>query len=81
MRRITLLLPSVASPAVPFFSILSRQMHDFFLGGGKFIEYKMSVFFSTNLSDIFPILRIIQRDIIINIHKYSCKVPDILVRF
>jgi len=29
----------------------------------------------------FLTLRRIQRDIIINVHKYSCKVPVILVRF
>jgi hypothetical protein len=31
--------------------------------------------------EIFPIIRITQRDIIINAHKPSYKVPIILVRF
>jgi hypothetical protein len=33
------------------------------------------------LSETFLILRRTQRDIIINVHRYSCKVPVILVRF
>jgi len=35
---------------------------------------------STNLSDIFRILRRIQLDVIINVHRLSDKVPVILVR-
>jgi hypothetical protein len=37
--------------------------------------------FFTNLSETFLIVRRIQRDIIINVHKYSCKVLIIIVRF
>jgi len=36
--------------------------------------------FSINLSDIFRILRRIQLDVIINVHRFSDKVPVILVR-
>jgi len=36
--------------------------------------------FSTNLSEIFLILRRIQQDTIINVHRCSCKVPVIFVR-
>ena len=34
-----------------------------------------------NLSETFLILRTIQRDIITNAHRYSCKVPVILLTF
>jgi len=37
--------------------------------------------FSINLSETFLILRGIQRDIAINVHKSSCKVLVILFRF
>ena len=47
----------------------------------KVIEHKMYVLiFSTILSEIFLILRRIQRDIIIKVHRSSCKVPVIIVR-
>jgi len=36
--------------------------------------------FSANFCEIFPILRRIQRDIIIDVQTYSCKVPVILVK-
>jgi hypothetical protein len=60
------------------FSTLSYQQHEF--RGKKAIEYKMCFFiFSTNLSETFLILRRIQRDTVINVHRSSCKVPAILV--
>ena len=37
--------------------------------------------FSTVLCKTFLILRIIQRDIVINVETFSCKVPVILVGF
>jgi len=46
----------------------------------KNIEHKMCVLiFSTALSEKFAIMRRTQRDIIINVLAYSCKVSDILV--
>jgi len=36
---------------------------------------------STTFSETILTLRIIQPDIIINVHKSSCKMPHILVRF
>jgi hypothetical protein len=37
--------------------------------------------FCTNLSEIFIILRIFQRDIAINVHRASCKLGVIPIRF
>jgi hypothetical protein len=48
----------------------------------KVIEHKMRVLiFPTTFSETFPTLRRIQRDIIINVHMSSYKVPVILVGF
>jgi len=46
----------------------------------KVIDHKIRVFiFSTNLSATFLILRRIERDIIINVHPFPCKVTLILL--
>jgi hypothetical protein len=50
-------------------------------GGEKVIEHKMFFDYSPNLSEIFLISRIIQRDIVINMLWSSCKVKVILFRF
>jgi hypothetical protein len=78
MRHI--ILSSVACLALPYFSTLSsHKRHDF---REKVTEYKMCVLiFSIILCATFLVLRIIQRDIIINAHRSSCKVPFIFVRF
>jgi hypothetical protein len=79
MRRI--ILPPVASLSVPHFPT-------FFINGtifGKNVtEHKMCILiFSTNLSEIFVILRRINRDIVVNVHtsRSSCKVLGITLRF
>jgi hypothetical protein len=75
MRRI--ILSSVASLAVPYFSTLSHKRYDV---RENVVEHEMCVLISsTNLSETFLILRIIQRYIVINAHRSSCKVPVILV--
>jgi hypothetical protein len=57
-------------------------MNDTIFWKKKIIEHEIRVLISsTNLSEIFLTLRIIQRAIIINVLKSSCKVPDIPVRF
>jgi hypothetical protein len=49
---------------------------------GKVIEHKMCVvILSETLSEIFLILRSIQLDLIINVHRSSCKVVVILIIF
>jgi hypothetical protein len=76
MRRIVL---SVACLAVPYFSTLSDERYGF---RKIVIEHKMCVLiFFTTLYQTFLILKVIQRDIIINVCTSSCKVPVLLVRF
>jgi hypothetical protein len=77
MRRIVLL--SVVCLALPYFSTLSHKLHDF---GKKFLNIKYVFwFFLQLLSETFLILRRIQRDIIINVHRSLCKVPLLLSDF
>ena len=50
--------------------------------GRKFIEHKTCGLFTLQLSsETFLILRRINQDIVINVHRSSCKVSVILVRF
>ena len=73
-----IILPSAACPALLYFSTLALKRHDFL----KQIENKMCVLiFCATLSEIFLILRRIQRDIITNVHKSSGKVPVIPAKF
>ena len=76
MSRIILL--SVASLAVPYFSTLSGKRHDFW--GKKLLIIKCVFGFPLKLlSGTFIIVRRIQRDIVIDVPTCSCKVPVILV--
>jgi hypothetical protein len=77
MRRI--ILSSVACLAVPNVSTLSHKRYDF---RKNVTEHKLCVLISLQLlSETFLIIRRIQQDIIINVHRSSCKVPVIFVRF
>jgi hypothetical protein len=77
MRRI--ILSSVSCLVLPHFSTLSHKRHDFWK---EVIEHKFVFWFSVQLlSEIFLILRRIQRDSITNVHRSSRKVHVILVRF
>jgi hypothetical protein len=77
-RMDCIILSSVACLAVPYSSTLSHKRHDF---RKKVVEYKMYVLiFSTNLYEIFLILRI-QRGTTTNTHKSSYDVPVVLLKF
>ena len=54
----------------------------FFLRGDKFIEPEICVLiFSTFMSERVITLRRTERDMVKNVHRVSCKVPVILLRF
>ena len=70
---------SVACQAVLKFPALSHKRYDF---RKNVIGYKIRVLiFSTILCEIFLILKRINLDCIINIHRSSLKVPFIPVKF
>jgi hypothetical protein len=70
------ILPSVAQPT------LQRSPHYLTKDKIKKLKVKSVFWFSLQLlSEIFLILRRIQRDIVINTYKPSSKVPVVLVRF
>ena len=78
LRRV--MLSSVACLALSHFSTLYHKRHHF--RGNKILNIKCVFWFSVKLlSETFPILRRSQRDIIMNVHRSSCKVPVIFVRF
>jgi hypothetical protein len=79
MRRI--ILSSVACLAVPYFYTLPHKRHDFRKKKKMILNIKCVLILSKNSSEIFLILSMMQRDIIINIHRSPCKVAVILVRF
>jgi hypothetical protein len=79
-RMRCIILSSVACLAVPYFSTFSYKRHDF--RGESYWTQNCVFWFSLQLlSQIFLILRRIEPHIIINVHRSSCKVPVILVRF
>ena len=70
---------SVACPALPYIYTLSFKRQDF---RKKIIENKIYILtFSTSFSEIFPILRRTERDVIKSAYCSSCKVPVIFVTF
>ena len=79
MHMRLIIFSSVAFLAVPHFSTLSHERHDF---RKTFTERKMCVsILSATLSKMLLILRRIQRDIVINVHRSSYKVLVILFTF
>jgi hypothetical protein len=74
MRMHHIILPSVACPAVPYFSTLCHKIHENI--SKKVIEHKMCVsIFSTSLATPFSTLRRIERDMVINVHSIYVKYP------
>jgi hypothetical protein len=75
-----ILLSPVTYLAVQYFPTLSPKGHDF---RGNFIEGKIcfDVLYSFCLKIKLYTLRIIQGEIIIILHRSSCKVPVILFRY
>ena len=78
MHHITHILPFLACLALPYFSTLSHKWHDF---NKKVTEHKMCVliFSTTFVWNIFNSMTNWVR--YHNVHRSSCKVPIILVRF
>jgi hypothetical protein len=77
MRRI--MLSPLACLAFSYFLTLSHKQHDF---RKKLFNTKYLFSYSLQIvSETFLILRRVDRDIIINVHRSSCKVPVILLRF
>ena len=65
--------------ALPYFS---HYLINGIIFRGKNVLLNTKCDFSLQLlSETFLILRRIQKDIIINVHRFSCRVPAILVRF
>jgi len=79
-RKHSIVLSSVACPALPHFSRFSHKRHDF--RGKKKICIKCLLWFSLqNLSETFLILWRNEWDITRNVHRSSCKWSFLLVRF
>jgi hypothetical protein len=72
-------MSSVACLTLSYFSTLSHERCDF--RNKRVIDHKCVLIFSKILSEIFLLLRIIYRDVFINMYRYSCIVFVILVRF
>ena len=73
------MLSSVVCPAVPSFSTLSHKQHDF---RKMLLNIKCVFGFSVQLlSETYIIVGITERDIVVNVHRSSCKVPVVLLRF
>ena len=72
-------LSSVSCPAVHCFSTLYQKRHDF--REKKVIKYKIIFDFCTTFSKSFPILRRIQRDIVINVKHLYVNYPFFLCCF
>ena len=67
---------------VPFYHIFPHYLTNGTIFGETLVNTQRAFWFALQLlSQTVVILRIIQRDIIINVHRSSCKVPVIIVNF
>ena len=73
-----IILSSLACLAVPYFPHYLIKGTIF---GKKLLHIKCVLMFSTNIFEAFLIIGRNERDIIINLHKYLCKVPVVYDRF
>ena len=79
MQCARVVLSSVASQSLLYFSTLSHKRHDF--RKKKIPEHKMCALISLQiLSETFLILRRTEKDTMKNVYRSSCKVSIILVR-
>jgi hypothetical protein len=80
MQCVGAVLSTVACPAVLYFCILTHTRHDFWKENLliKIYVFRLSL---QLLSEVFLTIGRIQPDIIINVRRYSCKVPVIHVKF
>jgi len=77
--RLCIILPSVACLILQHFSTLSQNRQDF---RKKFSAHKICILiFSISLSETLMFVRTRQRDIIINVRRFSRTVAVIFVRF
>ena len=74
-----ILSSSAARLVLPHFSTFYYKRHDF--RKNNLLNIKCVFILSTNLSQTLPTIRIIQQGIIINVNRYSGKVPVIRGRF
>ena len=74
-------LSPTAFPALQHFSTLSHKRHDVSKNKKLFNTKCVYLFPLQTLSETFLILKIIERDMIINAYRSSCIVPVIVFRF
>jgi hypothetical protein len=73
--------PSVAFPALQYFSTLYYKQHDFRRKKERLLNIKCVLFFLEVYSDTLPILRRNDRRMIKNVYWFSKEVSVILARF
>jgi hypothetical protein len=75
-RMRCIILSSMVCLAVPYFSTLSHKQHDF--REKRLVNIKCVFWFYLNLlSANFLSLRITERDVIISVHRFSCRVKKL----